>query len=72
MLIHSVFEKMLIFQLIFTISVSISGYPTKSTDLDTFRKEIWKLLSNLSAKHENDFRNIKKEIWQLNIGLEKG
>ena len=65
--------KMLIFQLIFTISVSISGYSTKSTDLYMSKKEIMELLLNISTKHENDFRSIKKEIQQLkNIGTEKG
>ena len=65
--------KMLIFQLIFTISVSISGYSTKSTDLYMSKKEIMELLFNISTKHENDFRSIKKEIQQLkNIGPEKG
>ena len=65
--------KMLIFQLIFTISVSISGYSTESTDLYMSKKEIMELLLNISTKHENDFRNIKKEIQQLkNIGPEKG
>ena len=65
--------KMLIFQLIFTISVSISGYSTKSTDLYMSKKEIMELLLNISTKHENDFRSIKKEIQQLkNIGPEKG
>ena len=65
--------KMLIFQLIFTISLSISGYSTKSTDLYMSKKEIMELLLNISTKHENDFRSIKKEIQQLkNIGPEKG
>ena len=65
--------KMLIFQLIFTISVSISGYSAKSTDLYMSKKEIMELLFNISTKHENDFRSIKKEIQQLkNIGPEKG
>ena len=65
--------KMLIFQLIFTISVSISGYSTKNTDLYMSKKEIMELLLNISTKHENDFRSIKKEIQQLkNIGPEKG
>ena len=65
--------KMLIFQLIFTISVSISGYSTKSTDLYMSKNEIMELLLNISTKHENDFRSIKKEIQQLkNIGPEKG
>ena len=65
--------KMLIFQLIFTISVSISGYSTKSTDLYMSKKEIMELLLNISTKHENDFRSIKKEIQQLrNTGPEKG
>ena len=65
--------KMLIFQLIFTISVSISGYSSESTDLYMSRKEIMELLLNISTKHENDFRSIKKEIQQLkNIGPEKG
>lgn len=64
---------MLIFQLILTVSVSISGYPTKTTDLNTFKKEILELLSNLSTKHETDFRSSKKEIQQLkNFGLVKG
>ena len=65
--------KMLIFQLIFTISVSISGYSTKSNYLYMSKKEIMELLLNISTKHENDFRSIKKEIQQLkNIGPEKG
>ena len=65
--------KMLIFQLIFTISVSISGYSTESTDLYMSKKEIWELLLNISTKHENDFKSIKKEIQQLkNIGPGKG
>ena len=65
--------KMLIFQLIFTISVSISGYSTKSTDLYMSKKEIMELLLNISTKHENDFKSIKKEIQQLkNIGPGKG
>ena len=37
------------------------------------KKEIMELLLNISTKHENDFRSIKKEIQQLkNIGPEKG
>ena len=65
--------KMLIFQLIFTISVSISGYSTESTDLYMSKKEIMELLLNISTKHENDFKSIKKEIQQLkNIGPGKG